>query len=269
MAYDYEKNETLIELAKAYVEREKFATLYKNESNTGKQLDHLDKMKKAKTRIESLQEKYYKENPPSHKWVDLKFHIQDREDFEENMYKLNETTLEDDFEVECQPEGFWIFGVNHDENNSDVKNVTEEVMYHFKEHLVIKDNAPVVDVYEQELCPFEGYFEASLYLQKFGLMQGQEIVRRDITIKTKNGTVIQSVVHEIAIPLGFEEDADARMQHILKQTEVLKKQMIEELLVFEVTTLENSKFTCEICGSDCDSYIYDEDRDVDVGECCQ
>jgi hypothetical protein len=30
-----------------------------------------------------------------------------------------------------------------------------------------------------------------------------------------------------------------------------------------------SKFLCGICGCECESYVYDADKDADVGECCK
>lgn len=32
---------------------------------------------------------------------------------------------------------------------------------------------------------------------------------------------------------------------------------------------EPSKFLCEICGCECKSYVYDADKDADVGKCCK
>jgi hypothetical protein len=243
----------LTELAKAYIAKAQLREKYQSLDSTNLEQEVLDKMKENYEKISHLICQWLHENPTPEDLIEGSFLLElDKYNEEKDDWhsRLLESDVDEwykhkykDYDYEGQPEGLWFYNfpkVMIEELLEDLHSLNSEWMP--------KEVKWTYDKKEQ--CPFYGDLsEATDYLEAYGLLEGQKIIKAEIEmfIKTSDAKaaqefkegmgegVIYKLEVDIPIPTHMAGDEDYEKYHVYRVLDQTRKEMIREMLGFNIT----------------------------------
>ena len=246
MATTYIELPLLTELAKAYVKKAQLREQYQAEESNEKQLFLLEQMHELKDTIDSLINQWEEENPEREDLIEGTFLI-DMDGYTDGWHsRLLESDLRKiktdmnlrhlfyilDFEFEGQPEGLFFYNfpkiqiekLLEDLKSLDSQWLPKDIEWSFDRNI---------------RCPFFGNLdEATDYLEAYGLMEGQKLikVKKEMFVKSDDGMgeVICTIEVEVPIPFNMAGDEDSEKYYVYRYIDRLRSQMIKKMIGFNI-----------------------------------